>query len=90
MGEKGDVLPAVAEGRELNHDHRESKIEVLPKRAFRHASLQIGIGGRDDPRVRMDFFPSPNAVELPLLQEPQQLYLDLQTLRGPFVVPWPR
>ena len=50
-GEDEDVTTALPQWRESKGQHRQPVIEILAEHVLAHRSLEIGVGGADDPRV---------------------------------------
>ena len=73
----GDVLAAVAQGRQVDGDHVEAIEEVLAEPRLLDLLQQIAVAGGDDPRVDADRLRVAHPLELVLLQDPQQLDLEL-------------
>ena len=76
MGQGHEVLTALAQGRQVDADHVEAKVEVLAEVSGRDAILEGLVGGRHDPGVGAQHPGAAQAVELLLLEDPQQLRLD--------------
>ena len=83
--EQRNVLPALAQGRQLDGDDVQPIVQILPERAVRDHPLQVDVGGGDDPDVHLDGVDAPQPPELPLLDHPQQLGLGFQRDRADFV-----
>ena len=62
--------------REFDHDDGQPEIKVLAEFPGRDRVLQVGVSGRDDARVGLEFLPAADALEGSLLQKPEQLHLD--------------
>ena len=77
-GEKRDVLPALAQGRQRHRDDVQAIEEVLPEGPLVDHPLQIAVGGGDQPDVRLDRARGADPLELPLLQDAQQQSLERQ------------
>src|SRR5438132_8503010 len=71
-----DILPAIAERRQLDHDDGKPEIQILTELPVRHCLLKINIGCGDDARVNLDFLPAADTLEPLFLQKPQHLYLN--------------
>ena len=75
VGEGGNVLGAVAKGREANGKDVEPIVEIAPKTAGGHIRLEIGVGGGDDADVHAASASAPDAPHLHLLDGAEQLGL---------------
>src|SRR5262245_56004565 len=75
LGELGDVLHPVAQGRHRDRQYVESVVEILAQGAVLQRLQRILVGGRHDPDVDMRLALGPEAAKLPLLQHPQELGL---------------
>ncbi len=83
--ERGDILAALAEGRDSDSYHIEPVIEILPEFALRRQTVDIPIRGRNDARLDGNV---PGAAEPPraaFLQHPQQFHLKRQGHVADFV-----
>src|SRR5262245_60336026 len=74
--ELGDVLPALAERRELDHDDSDPVVEVCPERAVRHRLAEILVTGGDQPDVGLDGLATAHLHELVSLDDAEQLRLE--------------
>ena len=54
LDEQGDVLLALAQGRQADLDHVEPVEQVVAEGARPHQRLQVAVGGGDDAHVRLD------------------------------------
>src|SRR5215470_4761016 len=77
VGECLNVLPALSERRELDWDHVEPVIEILPERSFLDRTFQVAVGGSNHPHIDGDWRDTAHAFEFPLLEESQELGLEL-------------
>src|SRR5215472_5510894 len=50
-GEDQDIPSAITQWRQLEGQHSEAMVEVLPEGTPAHQVLEVGVGGADDPRV---------------------------------------
>src|SRR5439155_14903932 len=74
-GQEGNVLPALAQGRQLNRDDFETKEKILTKLAGGAGGLQIVVGGRQQPHIHLDRLVAADAKDFLVLQDAQQLRL---------------
>ena len=81
MDEQGDVLSPLAQRRKADGEDVEAVVEVLAERFVLDFLEQVAIGGGDDADVDGDGGGAAHAIELALLQDPEQFYLGL---RGKF------
>ena len=71
----GDVLLALAQRRQVNGDHVDTKKQVLPELSAGDHLGQVFVGGGDDPHIDPHRTVIADPVELPGFQDPQQLDL---------------
>ena len=64
-------------GGQVDRDDVEPVVQVLAEPAGVDLVEQVAVGRRDDPRVDLDGPGVADPLELPLLQDPQQLDLEL-------------
>ena len=83
--ERNDVLSAMAKGGDLDRENGQPMKEVLAKCAFDHHLAQVAIGGGDPANVGENGPVAADALELLLLQHPQQLRLQWRVELGDFV-----
>ena len=76
VGQEDDVLPALPQRRQLDRHDRQPEVEVLPEAAARDLGLEVLVGRRDDPDVDLDPVPAADPLDLPLLEEPEELDLE--------------
>ena len=81
----GDVLPALAQGRQVEVDHVEAIEEVLPEAAGFHFFFEVAVGGGHHPDVHLDGAGAPHPFELHLLEDPEELDLEALGHLGDFV-----
>src|SRR6266567_1012624 len=74
-GETGNVFASLSQGRQHDFHHSQSIVEVLSKLPARDLFRQSGIGRREHPHVARDAPPTPQALDLPFLKNPQQFGL---------------
>src|SRR6185436_10253322 len=75
VGEDHDVFLALAKRRKLDLEFIESVIKVLPELAVLYGFSKILIRGRKDPNVDACLTRGADALDPPLLGDPQQLNL---------------
>src|SRR6266542_1755613 len=75
--EQDDVALALAERREADRHHRDAVVEVAPEAPLLHGPSEVGVRRRDDPHVHRQRARPADAVDLALLQDPQELRLQL-------------
>src|SRR5262249_55547127 len=73
-----DVLSAVAEWGEGDGKYAQAIVEIFPEVALGDGLLQVAVGGGDDPHVDPNGHAATNALELALLENPQELGLGRQ------------
>ena len=78
LAERKDVVRALAEGRQVDGDHRQAMVEVRPEATLAGGRLQILAGGRDDPHVDRLAARRPQAPHRALLEDLQELGLGLR------------
>src|SRR3990172_3611095 len=76
--QKGDVVAALAQGGQRDGNHVQAVVQVLPEGALLHGLLQVPVGGGDDPDVDLDGPGAPHPLDLPLLEGPEDLGLQVQ------------
>src|SRR5262249_33951304 len=74
-GERGDVVGALAKGRDLQRDHVEAIEEVLAEAALVDELAQAAVGRGDDAHVDVKRLVAPYPLERTLLEKSQQLDL---------------
>jgi hypothetical protein len=83
--ETGDVLRSLPKRRDRERDDGEPEEEILAERLLRHGGGEIPVAGRHDPDIHGDRRRAPDALELALLQDSQQLRLH-RGRRFPYLV----
>src|SRR6202790_576465 len=83
--DRGNVLPAVAQRRQMNIDDVQPVVKVFAKKAFAHVTVKIPVRGHDDAYIDGDRSDRPNPKNPTLLNDAQQLRLDLDVYFGNFV-----
>ena len=77
LDQRRDVLAALAQGRQVDRDDVEPVVQVLAEPAGVDLVEQVAVGGGDDPGVDLDGAGVADPLELPLLQDAEQLDLEL-------------
>ena len=85
LHEQRDVFPAIAQRRQLDLNDIQPIVEILAEAAVLDHLRQIGVGRGDDSHVHFDRLAVADALELALLQHPQQLHLQRHRHRPDFV-----
>ena len=75
LGERLDVLVALAQGRQHDREHGEAVEQVLAEAAGGDLGRQVSVGGGDPAHVGAQGLAAADALEGPLLQHAQQLGL---------------
>jgi mono/diheme cytochrome c family protein len=76
LGERGDVVGALAKRREVDRDHREPEVEVLAKAPLGDLAAQVLVRGRHDADVDSDRLVPADGPNLAVLQHAEQLARD--------------
>src|ERR1700722_19394217 len=76
--QSGDILLALTQRGQLNRKNAQPVIKVLPEPSRTDRALEVTIGGRNDPDVSSARLVVANRLELPMLQNPEQLGLHLR------------
>src|SRR5262249_4406840 len=76
--QRRNVVPAVAERRQLQRENAQPVVEVLPKGFLAHGLKQVAVGCRQNPHIDPDRSTTANAVEFALLQDAEQLRLGVR------------
>jgi hypothetical protein len=71
-----DVVPPFPECRQSNDDHAEAIVQIGPELLLGGGSLQIAVGGCDDPIVDLDGTGASDWPDFSLLEDPQLLDLE--------------
>ncbi|KAF5032439.1 hypothetical protein DSECCO2_617260 [anaerobic digester metagenome] len=74
-GQGVDVVPPLAQGRDVDADHVQAIQEVRPETALGRLLLQVLVCGGDDLHVHGDGAPTADPHDLPVLQHTQQIDL---------------
>ena len=77
VDQQRQVLAPLAERRERDGHHVDAVVEVLAEATVAHQGLQIAMGRGEEPHVDRDRPARPDALELALLQDPEQLHLQV-------------
>ena len=72
LGEQRDVRTAFGKRRHMDADDIQTVIEVFAEGAVGDEGAQVAVSGGDDADVHLDAHSTPDPVELPLGQHPQQ------------------
>src|SRR5262249_14873575 len=80
-GQRRNVLPAVAERRQVQRENAQPVVEVLSKGFLAHGLKQVAVRCRQDPHIDPDRSTTADAVEFALLQDAEQFRLGV---RGQF------
>ncbi len=65
--QKGDVIPAFAQGRQMKHNATETVIEICTKDAGFHTGFQVGVGRGDDTDINGSGHSAADPADFPLL-----------------------
>ena len=76
LDEQQQVVPPLAQRRQVQRDHVEAVEEVGAEVAPPHLLLEVAVGGGDDPNVHRDRLGGADRDHFPLLQHAQQLHLE--------------
>ncbi len=76
LGQKIDIVSAIAQRRQLEDDHGQPEVQVLPEFSVRHRLFEIGVGGGDHPGIDLDFLPAADPLKALFLQKAEQLDLN--------------
>src|SRR5262245_24870544 len=75
LAQRQDVVPAIAQGRELDDEDEKPIVQIFPEGATLDGGAQVAIGGRYHTNVGLQRASAPEALELTLLQHTQELRL---------------
>src|SRR5690242_16689437 len=75
IGEQWDIVDALAKRRQREWKYDNTVIEILAERACLHERLQVAMRCYDHTHVHLDRMIAPDALDLALLQDAQQLRL---------------
>ena len=73
-----DILPALAQGRQMDNDRAETVIEVLAELALRDAVCNVHVGGRHHTHIRPLYLGRSHADKFTVLQHTEQTHLGCQ------------
>ncbi len=77
-GEIGDIIAALAQGRDGDGEDVEAIVEVFAEAALLHKFDQVLVGGGDDADIDLDGFLATDGIDLAFLDGAQQLYLCIE------------
>ena len=78
VGQQRDVLRPVLEVRQRDRDDVQPVVEVLAEGPLLDGLLEVPVGGGDHPDVDLDGPGAPDALDLPLLEGPEDLRLEVE------------
>jgi hypothetical protein len=78
LDQLGDVVGALAQGRQVDADDAEPVEQVLAEAPGPDLVLEVAVGRRDDPDVDLDRLARPDPPDLALLEGAQQLGLEIE------------
>src|ERR1035441_6297727 len=73
-----NIIRAVAERGKLQRDHCQPVVQILTERRILNHALQVAMRGGDDSDVYLDCTGCANLIDLPFLDEAQQLHLEFR------------
>src|SRR5207244_12211419 len=76
VAEQQHVLAALTQRRDLEHDHRQTEVEILAEPLLAGFTLQIAVRGGDDADVDLALAHASHAPHRALLDRPEQLPLE--------------
>src|SRR3990172_6342466 len=74
-GEDRDIFLSFAQGRDMDGEHVQPVIEVVPEPSLIHLTAQVPVGRRQDPDIDLYRLLPAHPFEAVVLQEPEQEYL---------------
>jgi len=77
LGDRHDVLGAIAKGGQADREDGQAMVEVLSERALSDHRPQVSVGRGDPAHVHVDGGAAAEPLELPLLEHAQELGLEL-------------
>src|SRR5690349_10087405 len=72
------IVRPFAQGRQMQHDPLESKIQIFPEPAFDHATMKILVGGRDNSDIHGSGVGIADTVKRLFLKHPQEFALMIE------------
>ena len=85
LRQQRNVAGALPQRRQADGDDAEAVKEVFPKGAALDGLAQVPVGGGDDADVQLDALLAAHLHELPLLDHPEELGLDVEAEIGDLV-----
>jgi len=76
LGHEEDVFAPLPERRDVDHDHAEPVVEVLPEPAVRNRLFEVHVRRGDDAGIDLDLLPPPDPLERLVLEESEELDLE--------------
>ena len=70
------IIAAVAQRRQTDHQHCQSKVKIFPKCSLSDPGFEIDIGCGDHPRVAHQFVAAADTLKALFLQKTQQFNLN--------------
>ena len=80
-----NIFQSLPQGRDINLVSTKPKVEVIPKFTFCRQGSQVPICCRNDPGIAHLGNVGANLIILPLLQQPEQLYLGTERQVADFI-----
>jgi len=78
LDEHRDVLPAVAQRRDLDRDHGDEEVQILAELAGADLLLEAAVGGRQDPDINLELVAAAPPADLAVLERPRHLWLQVE------------
>jgi hypothetical protein len=78
LGDQGDVLRALPQRRDVDRDDAQTVVKVLPEAARPDRLVEVLVRRRDDPRLDRPRAALADPLELPLLEDAQELDLQVE------------
>ena len=85
VDQRGNIVPAVAQWRQLDVKDVQAVEQIRPERAFVDQRFQVFVGGGHAAKVHLDGLIAPDAHDLSLLQHAQQIGLGFEADVADFV-----
>ena len=85
LHQERDVLLALAQRRQLHRDDVQPVEQILAEQPVRHHASEVVVGRGDDAHIDLGRMRIAHALELALLQDPQQLHLQPRAHRADLV-----